>query len=160
MLGQHPFELSLQIADSIAQESKLGLERLDAGLKEGTLAADVPGPGGDEDVVIFLDQRQRLRLERHVPGVQAPYILRQEMLLEVGVLLQFRGPGSRHPGFVGFDVRRQGGNILALVFCPQVGFLVDNEEVAQLLQAHGINIVEQDRILPLEVIGSRHDNSL
>ena len=65
-----------------------------------------------------------------------------------------------HPGFVGFHVRRKGGNVLVPVFCPQVGFLVEDEEVAQLLQAHGVDVFEQNRVLPLEMIGSRHDKLL
>src|SRR5687768_6169885 len=160
MFGQHPLDLSLQIADAVAQESKLGLERLDAGLNEGTLAADVLGPGGSEDVMVLLDQRQRFLVDWTEFGEKTFDILRREVRFESGILLQFKSAGSFHPSFVCFYVRRKGGKVLVPVFCPQVGFLVEDEEVAQLLQAHGVDVFEQDRILPLEVIDSHHDKLL
>jgi len=106
VFGQHPFELSLQIADTVPQESELGLERFDAGLYKWALATDVFGPGGAEDIVILLDQPQRFLFEGHIFGEQTSDILRQEVLLEIGVLLVFGCVGSLHAGLIGSNIRR------------------------------------------------------
>ena len=152
MLGQHPFELSLQKANAVAQEAKLKLERLDPGLNEWTLATNVFGPGGDEDIVIRLDQLQRFLIEGSVFGEETSDILCQEVGFEVGVLLELGGAGGVHSLFVLCHIRRECSDSFVPVFRPQVGLLVEDEEVAQLLQAHRIDVFEQDRILPLEII--------
>jgi len=158
MFRRYPFEPALQIADPVPQEAKLGLERIDARLNECAFASNVPGPGCDEQVVILLDQCQCFLFEWIVFSEETSDILGHEVGFEIGIPFQFARTGSGHPGFVLLYICCQCGDVL--IFGPQINSLVEGEEVTQFLQSHGINMLEQNGVLPLEVISCRHGNLL
>jgi len=92
--------------------------------------------------VVFLDQRQRLFLDGFVFNEESFDILRHEIILQGEVTLEFEGSRQIHTVIVCFHISSKGGNIFAFVFRPKVGFLVEDEEISQFLQAHWVNVLE------------------